>query len=229
MKEEFFKIFNGKRSKVEIFTFVKSSTNNFSPVETEFFKQDMGDALRDWKRSEAIKRNWRIYQTELNVGGWEERVAILMSGPTFHMPTDKEITDVQTPAGYEFCERMIRNDCSFDKAKGDIPDSSRPLPTVNDNEREHKYFGRAVAVRYITLTNDGYRWHNIGQRGGKAQLAYFIERLYCPTNTEQVPESAINKLFGVDRIGKAIGQNADTKHPDKQKWRADIDNKIFYD
>lgn len=101
------------------------------------------------------------------------------------------------------------------------------LPSELDTERARKYFARAVEVGYMTPTGTGYKWNFGGERGCLARLGYFVERVYCPKNTEQLPEQSINKLFVVNRIASAITQLHNAKKP--QKWRAEIDNKIFFD
>jgi hypothetical protein len=108
---------------------------------------------------------------------------------------------------------------------GNITEAS--LPSELDTERARKYFARAVEVGYMTPTGTGYKWKFGGERGCLARLGYFVERVYCPTNTEQLPEQSINKLFVVNRIASAITQLHNAKKP--QKWRAEIDDKIFFD
>jgi hypothetical protein len=108
---------------------------------------------------------------------------------------------------------------------GNITEAS--LPSELDTERARKYFARAVEVGYMTPTGTGYKWKFGGERGCLARLGYFVERVYCPTNTEQIPEQSINKLFVVNRIASAITQLHNAKKP--QKWRAEIDDKIFFD
>ena len=77
----------------------------------------------------------------------------------------------------------------------------------------------------MCITPDGLpRWE--GKRGSVAMLGYFLERVYCPNNTEKLPEQALNRLFGVARIGSAITQLHNAKKP--QKWRKEID-KLFTD
>lgn len=105
-------------------------------------------------------------------------------------------------------------------------DTQVPLPQELDTDRARKYIAKAIEVGYIKPTDNGYEWIFGGKRGGLARLGYFIEKVYCPTNTEQLPEKAINNLFGVTRIGSAISQLHNAKKP--QPWQADID-KLFDD
>lgn len=101
------------------------------------------------------------------------------------------------------------------------------LPDGLKTDRAIKYLTRAVEVGYIIPTDTGFKWIMGGKRGLLARLGYFVEKVYCPTNTEQLPEAAINSLFGVSRICSAITQLYNAKRP--QKWRTEIDNKIFFD
>lgn len=100
------------------------------------------------------------------------------------------------------------------------------MPEELNTDRVRKYFARAVECGYMKPIANGYKWEFGGKRGGLARLGYFVERVFCPTNTEQLPEQVINKLFGVTRIGSATTQLHNAKKP--QKWRAEID-KLFID
>lgn len=117
----------------------------------------------------------------------------------------------------------------FERDKCDTPDLNKPtdhpeavtLPEELNTDRARKYFARAIEAKYMTPTANGYKWEFGGKRGVLASLGYFVEEVYCPTNTEQLPEQAINRLFGVIRIASAITQLHQAKKP--QKWRAKID------
>lgn len=99
------------------------------------------------------------------------------------------------------------------------------LPDELNTERAQKYFARAIEAGLMSITPDGLpRWE--GKRGSVAMLGYFLERVYCPNNTEKLPEQALNRLFGVARIGSAITQLHNAKK--LQKWRKEID-KLFTD
>lgn len=99
------------------------------------------------------------------------------------------------------------------------------LPDELNTKRAQKYFARAIEAGLMRVTPDGLpRWE--GKRGSVAMLGYFLERVYCPDNTEKLPEQALNRLFDVVRIGSAITQLHNAKEP--QKWRKEID-KLFTD
>lgn len=97
------------------------------------------------------------------------------------------------------------------------------LPSELDTDRARKCFAKAIEAKYIEVTDSGLKWKFGGNRG-KVRLGYFIQKVFCPNNTENIPETAINKLFGVNRIGSAIGQILYAKKV--QKWKNEID-KLF--
>ncbi|GEM_PF-6117613 len=111
------------------------------------------------------------------------------------------------------------------------PGTSSPgklqLPPELDTERARKYFARAMEIGWINRTSTGYEWTYGGQRGRLVRLGYFVEKVYCPANSGQLPEKALNRLFGVERISSVITQMHSAKRT--QQWKTEIDNKIFYD
>lgn len=104
--------------------------------------------------------------------------------------------------------------------------TSQPLPDELNTERAKKYFPRAVEAGYMELTETGYKW-DLTQRGNKVKLGYFLQKVYCPNNTEEIPETVINDYFSTTRIGSSISQIIVVNKP--QKWRAKIDSSIFFD
>lgn len=110
---------------------------------------------------------------------------------------------------------------------GETPQQDLRLPGNLDTSRARKYFARAMEAGMMEITDTGFKW-TYGGVPGLARLGYFVEKVYCPNNTEKLPETAINRLFDVTRIGSAIYQMHNAK--DKpQKWKSDIDSKIFFD
>ena len=124
----------------------------------------------------------------------------------------------------------------FERDKGDTPELNEPtdtakeivnsLPEELNTDRVRKYFARAVECGYMKPIGNGYKWEFGGKRGALARLGYFLYKTLCPTNTEQIPQQAVNRLFGVNRIDSAIAQVHNAKKP--QKWRAEID-RLFID
>lgn len=98
------------------------------------------------------------------------------------------------------------------------------LPDELNTDRARKYFTKAIEAGYIKITENGLQWVFIIGRGNKVSLGYFIQKVFCPNNTESISEKDVNKLFGVDRIGSAITQMNNAKKP--QKWKTAID-KLF--
>ena len=99
--------------------------------------------------------------------------------------------------------------------------------------RSEKYFERAINKGYMRVSGNGYKWSWGGAKGAKARLAYFLEKLYCPSPTDKFSSEVIRQLeilFDVVRLDRAISQNADTgKSECVKRWKDEIDTKIFFD
>lgn len=91
------------------------------------------------------------------------------------------------------------------------------LPDELNTDRAKKYFKKAMEYSWIKPTSTGYHFNK-----SKTQLAYFTEKVFCPNKTDEYPETALNKLFGVSRLGSARTQIYNAKKP--QKWRPEIDD-----
>lgn len=107
-----------------------------------------------------------------------------------------------------------------DGTKAQIPIGGVELDRIN------KYFNRAINNGYMERTESGYNWKFGGTRR-KVRLGYFLQKVYCPQNKGTMPESELNALFGVKRIGSAVTQFCSGKQ--SQKWIRTIDEAIFYD
>lgn len=99
------------------------------------------------------------------------------------------------------------------------------LPMELDTDRARKYFARAIERGFILPTSTGFKWIDIRGRGGKAQLGYFLSKVYTPPR----PITALERWFGVAKLSTYIG-NADyeVKRSDVKYWRTEID-KLFID
>ena len=96
------------------------------------------------------------------------------------------------------------------------------LPNKLTN-KEALYFEKAIKAGLMEKSGNGYRWlHN---RGLKASLGYFLNRIFNPKGTAQIPYSYLETLFGVTRLDTSIDQALNPQKP--QKWRKDID--ILFD
>ena len=99
------------------------------------------------------------------------------------------------------------------------------LPKELDTDRARIYFARAIEKGYMEKTDKGYKWLYGGNRG-KVRLGYFLVKVFCQDKTDKLPQKAITKLFGVERMDSAINQLQDAQK--LQKWIPDIDN-LFND
>lgn len=88
-----------------------------------------------------------------------------------------------------------------------------------ETEREKKYFAKAIEAGLMEKDGENYRWlHNNGM---KASLGYFLNRVFNPKGTAQIPYQRMENLFNVTRLDTAIDQALTAKKP--QKWREEID------
>ncbi|MCD8207354.1 MAG: hypothetical protein LUD72_05415 [Bacteroidales bacterium] len=73
-------------------------------------------------------------------------------------------------------------------------------------ERVEKYFPRAIRYGFITVTDDGCVWDSLERRiwGAKSEFAVFISLLLNWDNGHRIPYVAIQRLFGVSRMGRAV-------------------------
>lgn len=94
------------------------------------------------------------------------------------------------------------------------------LKLQQETEREKKYFAKAIEAGLMEKDGDSYRWlHN---NGLKASLGYFLNRVFNPKGTAQIPCKRLGVLFGVKRLDTVIYQAVNPKKP--QKWRTEIDD-----
>ena len=87
---------------------------------------------------------------------------------------------------------------------------------------------KAIDSGLIEKTNTGLKWLPIGGKSGKAQLAYFCGKLcgykdggFRGNVGNRVSYEALEKLFNVSRLDRALKQVYEVKHP--QYWRKIID------
>lgn len=87
---------------------------------------------------------------------------------------------------------------------------------------EVEYYVKAVKSGMAEKTEDGYKWKY--NNGSKASLAYFLDKIFNPDGTGQIPFTKLNVLWGVSRLDSALDKAINAKNP--QQWRTDID-KLF--
>lgn len=101
------------------------------------------------------------------------------------------------------------------------------LPTAIDTPRAQECFKRAEERGYMEKTDTGHNWTFGGNRG-KARLAYFLERVYCPNREDKMTSGAwrsLEKHFNVTRLDSAANQNAGIAGTQAtvKEWREKID------
>lgn len=102
------------------------------------------------------------------------------------------------------------------------------LPKELNTERARMAFAKAIELKYMEPVADGrFRWIGTNDKGIRAELAYFLGRVYNYENTisgnagEGFPEEALNELFGVTRLYSSLTQVYNAQKP--QRWRSLID------
>ena len=124
---------------------------------------------------------------------------------------------------------VIVNDKSLtpDPLRGE-GDNRSPLPKELDTPRARTYFAKAVRLGYMEPTDDGkYRWIGTGKKPCRAELAYFLGKVYNYKYTitgnagENFPEESLNSLFGATRLYSSLTQVYNAQKP--QRWCSRID------
>ena len=112
----------------------------------------------------------------------------------------------------------------IDTSTGLTPDWWEKYPEL-DTPEARLYVSRAIERGLIQQTSTGFEWIPIMGRGGKAQLGYFLSKVY----PQPRPIATLEKLFDVKKLSTYLG-NADyeAKRADVKRWRTEID-KIFID
>ena len=82
-------------------------------------------------------------------------------------------------------------------------------PKTGDNE-EKECFAKLIDAGYMHKKGDGYRyeWHE-----SKALLASTMEKIFCKNITDKFPETMLNNMFGVTRLGQAKYQLYNSRNP----------------
>ena len=108
-------------------------------------------------------------------------------------------------------------------------DNRMPLPKELDTPQARTYFAKAIELQYMEPTEDGrYRWIGTGKKPCRAELAYFLGKVYNYKYTitgnagENFPEESLNRLFGATRLYSSLTQVYNAQKP--QSWRSRIDD-----
>lgn len=106
------------------------------------------------------------------------------------------------------------------------------LPDELNTQKAQKTFAKAIAKGWIVRKQDGgFEWLGTDRKGSKAQLSYLCAKVYgyqynvTKGNVgENVPYEALERLFNVTRLDRAMQQTFEAKKP--QRWRGTIDQII---
>lgn len=98
----------------------------------------------------------------------------------------------------------------------------KEIKVVGLTEREKEYYERAIANEMAKKTETGYKW--LYNNGSKASLIYFLNKIFSPNGTKQIPFTRLGNLWGRSRLDSALDKAINVKDP--QPWRTDID-RIF--
>lgn len=103
--------------------------------------------------------------------------------------------------------------------QGETTTNQEATKHKQETEREKKYFAKAIDAGLMEKTDNGYRWIHNG--GMKASLGYFMNKVFNPRGTTQIPYRRMEELFNLSRLDTATDQAITAKKP--QKWRKEID------
>lgn len=110
----------------------------------------------------------------------------------------------------------------------EVNNNTIKLPKELDTPNARKYFAEAIKRHYMeNVENDQYHWIGTSEKATKAELAYFLGKVYnykhsVSGNTgENFPENSLNALFGVTRLYSSLTQVYSAKKT--QRWRSAID------
>lgn len=213
----------------DIHTFISSYYSFLEKIGADRIIQKWGyycnNGREDIFSSQEDKRNFHLKLIEIydeiksykeDISKYCSYIGFLWSNEIFHVPYDRQkITTLSDICEYYEAKAAY----ILDLIKDDPNEKVLKLPVELDTLRARKYIGMAIEKGFIASTDGILKW-----RQTKARLAYFLSRVFCEDdegkdNGLKFPESALNRLFREDRLGKARSQLADNK---KQGYK-DID------
>ena len=125
-------------------------------------------------------------------------------------------------------EKVVINNVN-DNVNDNKVGGNNGLPKELDTPRARRYFAEAIELQYMEPTEDGkYRWLGTGRKPCRAELAYFLGKVYNYKYTitgnagENFPEESLNRLFGATRLYSSLTQVYNAQKP--QRWRSMIDS-----
>ena len=140
-----------------------------------------------------------------------------------HMRNKQEVEELKEKVWI-----LYNNSLSKGELFNDTQSETRlPLTDSLDTKRAHTYFQKAIDKGLLKLENGKFSWIQIGNRGGKSQLAYFCGKVYGYKHSingnvgTSFPEEKLNELFGIKRMQSLLQQVYGAKN--EQSWRQKID------
>lgn len=88
------------------------------------------------------------------------------------------------------------------------------------NDYQNECFTKLIEKGCMCKSGDVYSW-----KLSKALLAYTMEKIFCKNNTEKFPETMLNRMFGVTRLGQARNQLYNSRNP--PRGAKEIDEILF--
>lgn len=106
------------------------------------------------------------------------------------------------------------------------------LPDELNTPKAQKTFAKAIAKGWMVARPEGgYEWLGTDKKGSKAELSYLCAKVYGYKYTadrgnvgDSVPYEALQTLFSVTRLDRAMQQTFEVQKP--QRWRQKIDQII---
>lgn len=145
-----------------------------------------------------------------------EMQSIFALGHGLNKSNDGGFISVLNGLLYEYRQK----DCSRMRTHEDVV-SNRPkmdrLERIRQfTEREKKYYGKAIELKYAKQIENGYEWMFEPKR---ASLAYFLLKVFNPKGNRDMPCKLLENLWRVKRLSNAI---SDVKNTHSQ-WKTNID------
>ena len=161
----------------------------------------------------SIGYGWKEQHYINFVGGWKlqkEDRGLLKDIDRMACYTDIQtgrlldsIEEVAVYTGYELPKWWYKSDGNVENKEN-----------LNDYQKE--CFRKLINNGYMCKNGDGYKWNKT-----KALLAYAMEKIFCKNNSDKFPETMLNGLFGVTRLGQARSQLYNSSNPPRGANRID--------
>lgn len=183
---------------------------------------------------DLFSKERKITKDQLRV--WLKNIAILNSDindlsihheTTYdeHMRKKQEVKELKEKVWILYNNSLSKGESV--KESNTQSETRLPLTGLLDIESAHTYFHKAIDKGLLKLENGKFSWIQIGNRGGKSQLAYFCGKVYGYKHSingnvgTSFPEEDLNALFGIKRMQSLLQQVY--KATNKQSWRQKID------